>query len=228
MVTGATEEGGRVLELPTAGERDMLEYWGAVPLPPYIHVPLPADREERYQTVYAAHAGSAAAPTAGLHFTPEMLGRLEAEGIRTARVTLHVGVGTFRPVRTQTLAEHEMHAETARLSPEAAACINAAGRIVAVGTTSVRTLETAAAVSREADSVPGRVQPFAGDTRLFITPGYSFRAVDALITNFHLPRSTLLMLVSAFAGMEATREAYRAAIERRYRFFSFGDAMLIV
>ena len=229
LITGVTEEGGRVLELPSAAERDDLDRWGTVPLPPYIHVPLPSEQEERYQTVYATHAGSAAAPTAGLHFTPEMLSRLETSGIRTARVTLHVGVGTFRPVRTETLQEHQMHAETAHLSPEAAACVNSTrGRIVAVGTTSVRTLETAAADGLRVQSCQSRVQAFMGETRLFITPGYRFRAVDALITNFHLPRSTLLMLVSAFAGIEATRDAYRAAIDRKYRFFSFGDAMLII
>ena len=228
-ITGITEDGGRVLELPSAAERDALERWGSAPLPPYIHVPLPSEQEERYQTVYAAHSGSAAAPTAGLHFTPEMLSQLEASGIRTARVTLHVGVGTFRPVRSELLQDHEMHAETAHLPAEAAALVNAAhGRVFAVGTTSVRTLETAALQSEQQGKSLERVRPFTGETRLFITPGYRFRAVDAMITNFHLPRSTLLMLVSAFAGIEATRAAYQAAIERKYRFFSFGDAMLIV
>jgi S-adenosylmethionine:tRNA ribosyltransferase-isomerase len=228
MVTGVTAEGGRVLEFADAATREDVQHWGASPLPPYIRVPLPAEQEERYQTVYGSRAGSAAAPTAGLHFTREMLARLSAAGIETVRLTLHVGVGTFRPVRTETVAEHEMHAETAVLSPEAAARINsAAGRVVAVGTTSVRTLETAAREAA-AGGEGARVAPFAGQTRLFISPGYTFRAVDALITNFHLPRSTLLMLVSAFAGVEATREAYRSAIEHGYRFFSFGDAMLII
>jgi S-adenosylmethionine:tRNA ribosyltransferase-isomerase len=228
-ITGVTPEGGRVLRLPTGRDRDAIQHWGVTPLPPYIHVPLPADQEERYQTVYAAHSGSAAAPTAGLHFTPEMLGRLEAAGIEQARVTLHVGVGTFRPVKTESVRDHEMHAETAVLSADAARQINAAPRrIVAVGTTSVRTLESAAIDAERAGRPGDRVVPFLGETRLFITPGYAFRAVDALITNFHLPRSTLLMLVSAFAGMEETRNAYRAAIEERYRFFSFGDAMLVI
>lgn len=220
------EDGGRVLELDTEHESSDLATWGVAPLPPYIHLPLPAEQEERYQTVYAAHAGSAAAPTAGLHFTAEMLSRLETAGVANARVTLHVGVGTFRPVRTDTLDAHEMHAETAVLLPETAERINSVtGRVVAVGTTSVRTLESAA---QDRDQHSGRVSRFAGETRLFITPGYTFRAVDALITNFHLPRSTLLMLVSAFAGIEATRRAYQAAIEHRYRFFTFGDAMLIL
>ncbi len=228
-VTGVTEDGGRVLELPSAKERDSLGQWGTAPLPPYIHIPLPAEQEERYQTVYAAHDGSAAAPTAGLHFSASLLSRLDAEGVRTARVTLHVGVGTFRPVRTETLEEHRMHAETAQLSVEAADCVNAcSGRVIAVGTTSVRTLETAAAQVRAPAREKARVAAFMGETRLFITPGYEFQAVDGLITNFHLPKSTLLMLVSAFAGMEATRNAYRAAIDCKYRFFSFGDAMLII
>jgi len=224
-ITGVTAEGGRIIEMPSASDRDSMEHWGQTPLPPYIHTPLPLAQEERYQTVYAVHSGSAAAPTAGLHFTPEMLNCLEQQGVRNARVTLHVGVGTFRPVRTERIEDHEMHAETAVLSSEAAARINAAtGRVVAVGTTSVRTLESAARAAAPGD----RVAPFAGETRLFITPGYSFRAVDALITNYHLPRSTLLMLVSAFAGIDATRKAYREAIENGYRFFSFGDAMLII
>jgi S-adenosylmethionine:tRNA ribosyltransferase-isomerase len=229
-ITGVTPEGGRIFELASTARRDALAHWGTAPLPPYIHVPLPATEEHRYQTVYATHGGSAAAPTAGLHFTPELLSDLDARGVQQTRVTLHVGVGTFRPVRSESIEDHEMHAETAILPLDAAERINATtGRVVAVGTTSVRTLESAAQagalLKRQGD---GRVTPFAGETRLFITPGYSFRAVDAMITNFHLPRSTLLMLVSAFAGVEATRNAYRAAIDRQYRFFSFGDAMLIV
>ncbi len=227
-ITGVTADGGRVLELPTAAARDILARWGAAPLPPYIHVPLPVEQEERYQTVYATHAGSAAAPTAGLHFTSSMLYELEAQSIQIARVTLNIGVGTFRPVRTDFPHEHVMHSETAEITNDAAKQINAArGRIVAIGTTTVRTLESAAQTN--ADSVSTvRVMAFKGETSLFITPGYQFTVVDALITNFHQPRSTLLMLVSAFAGIDAVRNAYRAAIENRYRFFSFGDAMLII
>ena len=183
---------------------------GEAPLPPYIHERL-ADAE-RYQTVYADESGSAAAPTAGLHFTPELLARLEPE-----RVTLHVGLDTFRPLATETLEEHELHGERYSVRPEAWERIAAAGRVLAVGTTTVRVLETVA-----------RGGPLQGRTSLFVTPGFEFRRVDALLTNFHLPRSTLLALVMAFAGIEATRELYRIAIEERYRFYSFGDAMLVL
>jgi len=183
---------------------------GEAPLPPYITEPL-ADRG-RYQTVYADEAGSAAAPTAGLHFTPELLGRLDAE-----RVTLHVGLDTFRPLSTQTLEEHELHGERYAVRPEAWKRIEAAERVLAVGTTSVRVLETIA-----------RTGELAGRTSLFVTPGFEFRRVDALLTNFHLPRSTLLALVMAFAGIEETRRLYRLAVEERYRFYSFGDAMLLL
>lgn len=228
QISGVTPDGGRIVELESKADRDTIEHWGAAPLPPYIQIPLPSEQEERYQTVYARHAGSAAAPTAGLHFTPGLLAQLEEAGVGAAHVTLHIGTGTFRPVRTETIDEHVMHAETATLSPESAARINAAqGRIVAVGTTSVRTLESAA-LQKQSSVPPVRVSAFAGETSLFITPGYRFQAVDALITNFHLPRSTLLMLVSAFASTDVTRAAYQAAVERGYRFFSFGDAMLII
>jgi S-adenosylmethionine:tRNA ribosyltransferase-isomerase len=182
---------------------------GDVPLPPYIGVPL--DDPERYQTVYAREAGSAAAPTAGLHFTPELLARLDVE-----RITLHVGLDTFRPVSAETLEEHELHGERYEVGPGAWERIRAAERVLAVGTTTVRVLETVA-----------RGGPLAGRTSLFVMPGFEFRRVDALLTNFHLPRSTLLALVMAFAGVEETREVYRVAIEERYRFYSFGDAMLI-
>jgi S-adenosylmethionine:tRNA ribosyltransferase-isomerase len=188
------------LEGPPAGE---------MPVPPYITEPL-AD-PERYQTVYARREGSAAAPTAGLHFTPELLGRLDVE-----RVTLHVGLDTFRPISVDDLDEHGLHSERYDVRPEAWERIRAAGRVLAVGTTTVRVLETVACNSL-----------LQGRTRLFIRPGYEFRRVDALLTNFHLPRSTLLALVMAFAGVEETRELYRLAIEERYRFYSFGDAMLI-
>jgi S-adenosylmethionine:tRNA ribosyltransferase-isomerase len=183
---------------------------GEAPLPPYITEPL--RDPERYQTVYADEAGSAAAPTAGLHFTPELLGRLAVE-----RVTLHVGLDTFRPLATETLEEHELHGERYSVRPEAWERIRAAARVLAVGTTSVRVLETLA-----------RGAPLEGRTQLFVTPGFRFERVDALLTNFHLPRSTLLALVMAFAGVEETRELYRLAVAERYRFYSFGDAMLIL
>jgi S-adenosylmethionine:tRNA ribosyltransferase-isomerase len=183
---------------------------GDTPLPPYIHEPL-AD-PERYQTVYAREAGSAAAPTAGLHFTPELLGRLEVE-----RVTLHVGLDTFRPVAVDDLADHRLHGERYAVTGATWERIGAAPRVVAVGTTTVRVLETLV-----------RGGPLRGRAELFITPGFEFRRVDALLTNFHLPRSTLLALVMAFAGVEETRELYRLAIAERYRFYSFGDAMLVL
>lgn len=194
-----------------------------MPLPPYITHKL-QDRN-RYQTVYARHEGSAAAPTAGLHFTKELLDRLEGKGIGIAYVTLHVGLGTFRPVKEENVLEHHMHTEHYEVSREAADTINRTkaqgGRIVCVGTTSCRTLESAADES-------GLVQPGSGDTDIFIYPGYRFRVLDALITNFHLPESTLIMLVSALAGREHVLAAYEEAVRERYRFFSFGDAMLIV
>jgi S-adenosylmethionine:tRNA ribosyltransferase-isomerase len=183
---------------------------GEAPLPPYIVEPL-AD-PERYQTVYADEAGSAAAPTAGLHFTPELLAGLDVE-----RITLHVGLDTFRPVTADDLADHEIHSERYRVEPRAWERIRAAERVVAVGTTTVRVLESLA-----------RGAPLAGRTDLFVTPGFEFRRVDALVTNFHLPRSTLLALVMAFAGVEETRRLYRAAIAEQYRFYSFGDAMLVL
>jgi S-adenosylmethionine:tRNA ribosyltransferase-isomerase len=183
---------------------------GETPLPPYIVEPL-AD-SSRYQTVYSREAGSAAAPTAGLHFTPELLGRLDVE-----RITLHVGLDTFRPVAVDDLAEHRLHGERYEVRPEAWERIDAAERVLAVGTTTVRVLETLA-----------RGAPLRGRTDLFVTPGFEFRRVDALLTNFHLPRSTLLALVMAFAGIEETRRLYRLAVEERYRFYSFGDAMLVL
>lgn len=199
---------------------------GQMPLPPYIHERL--DDPERYQTVYARRLGSAAAPTAGLHFTVALMDHLRSAGIGFCEVTLHVGLDTFAPVTEENPAEHVIHTEWCELPPETAETINRTrrqgGRIIAVGTTSVRTLESAA---RQAG--PGQVvAPFSGPTDLFILPGYSFRAVDAMVTNFHLPRSTLIMLVSAFAGRERILAAYREAIEKEYRFYSFGDAMLIL
>jgi S-adenosylmethionine:tRNA ribosyltransferase-isomerase len=198
---------------------------GHVPLPPYIHERL--DDPERYQTVYANEPGSAAAPTAGLHFTPELMAKLEEKGVQFARVDLHVGLDTFAPVTEDDPTEHKIHTEWCELSAETAEAINAthakSGRIIAVGTTSVRTLETAAREARAGEVVA----PFSGPTNLFILPGYTFKAVDAMVTNFHLPKSTLLMLVSAFAGRERMLRTYQIAIEKEYRFFSFGDAMLI-
>ena len=199
--------------------------WGHVPLPPYIARDDEEDDESRYQTVYAREPGSVAAPTAGLHFTPELLERIEQRGIQIEWVRLHVGIGTFLPVRVEEIERHEMHEERCELRPAVADRINAAreaGRpILAVGTTSVRTLESAWDGNREC------LVGFCGETRLFIRPGYRFRVVDALFTNFHTPRSTLLMLVSAFAGRERVLAAYEEAVRRRYRFYSYGDAMLI-
>ncbi len=231
--------GAEVVALLAGGRRllrfegdfgDRLEGFGEVPLPPYIHQPL--SDTERYQTVYSRVAGSAAAPTAGLHFTPELVDHLSAAAVEFAFVTLHVGVDTFRPVATDLVEEHRMHSEWCQLSPETARRINSARqegrRIVAIGTTAVRVLETAAAVPGEGASAgPGRVEPYDGWTDLFISPGYVFRLVDALITNFHYPRSTLIMLVSAFAGKALVDRAYSVALDGDYRFFSFGDAMLI-
>jgi S-adenosylmethionine:tRNA ribosyltransferase-isomerase len=199
-----------------------------MPLPPYIHEKL--RDPERYQTVYsnAAQSGSAAAPTAGLHFTPELMTALETEGIRFARVTLHVGLDTFAPVTEEDPATHQIHSEWCEVTPETAALINEThqngGRVIAVGTTSVRTLESAAKASGKARTAA----PISGPTQLFILPGYEFQLVDAMITNFHLPESTLIMLVSAFAGREKILDAYREAVKRKYRFYSFGDAMLIL
>ena len=203
----------------------LIERHGHVPLPPYIARPDGSDDGERYQTVYAREAGSVAAPTAGLHFTPELLGDLQQRGVRRAEVLLHVGAGTFKPVEVDDPAEHVMHEEWYQVAAEAAATINATrtsgGAVWAVGTTTVRTLESAADAN-------GRVVASEGDTRIFIRPPYRFRAVDHLVTNFHLPRSTLVMLVAAFAGYELTMTAYREAVGSGYRFYSYGDAMAIV
>lgn len=203
-----------------------LEKVGNVPLPPYIHKKL--DDPERYQTVYAKEPGSAAAPTAGLHFTPELMDKLDGLGIEFARLTLHVGLDTFAPVTEKDPSEHQIHTEWCELDQETADHINSVkaqgGRVIAVGTTSVRTLETAAQIADEGKVVA----PYSGPTKLFILPGFEFKAVDAVVTNFHLPKSTLIMLVSAFAGRDMILETYRKAVEENYRFFSFGDAMLIL
>lgn len=222
-----TPEGGRVLRFTAdSGDvTDILEARGRVPLPPYITAPL-ADRK-RYQTVYAKTPGSAAAPTAGLHFTPELLAHIETQGVRIVRVRLDVGLGTFRPIRTEDIRQHEMHTETFTVSTEAATAVNACrGRVLAVGTTTVRALETAALAAADA-GLKERVIPLEGETAIFIYPGgHRFHAVDALVTNFHQPHSTLLLLVAAFVGREQMRRAYQTALAEGYRFLSFGDAML--
>jgi S-adenosylmethionine:tRNA ribosyltransferase-isomerase len=203
---------------------ELLARHGQVPLPPYIRKGRSAEADrERYQTVYARQAGAVAAPTAGLHFTPAVFERLRHRGIGLAYVTLHVGPGTFQPIQVTDVTEHRMHREWGELSEATARtvaeCRERGGRVVAVGTTSVRVLETAAA--------SGELRPWSGETELFIYPGFPFRAVDALVTNFHLPRSSLLLLVSAFAGVELIRRAYKTAVQQGYRFYSYGDAMLI-
>ena len=209
---------------------ELAEEVGVTPLPPYIHTPL--EDAERYQTIYARVPGSAASSTAGLHFTPELMLGLREMGVRSAFVTLHIGLDTFRPVSEERVEEHRMHTEHCTLTPEVAQQVNQAKladqRVVAVGTTSVRVLETSAVKFQISNPKSQTVQPFEGATDLFIYPGYEFQVVDALITNFHLPRSTLLMLVAAFAGKELLDRAYAEAIQERYRFYSFGDAMLIV
>lgn len=217
--------GGRIIEFSYEGVfLEVLESLGEMPLPPYIKERL--EDPDRYQTVYAKHNGSAAAPTAGLHFTPELLEQVKAKGVEVIPLVLHVGLGTFRPVSVDNLEDHEMHAEFYQLSEESAVKINQikanGGRIIAVGTTSVRTLETIASQNQ------GQLVASSGWTSIFISPGYTFKAVDALITNFHLPASTLVMLVSAFYNREAVLGAYDHAVKERYRFFSFGDAMLLI
>ncbi len=224
VVEQSTDFGGRVVRFRYEGVfEELLSRVGTMPLPHYIHEKL--TDKERYQTVYAKVDGSAAAPTAGLHFTPELLKKIEALGVERAEVLLHVGLGTFRPVKAEEITDHKMHSEHYEISPEAAEQINrakAAGRrVVAVGTTSVRTLESAA-------DERGMVSPCRAETSIFIYPGYRFKCVDALITNFHLPESTLIMLVAALTGREKILELYDLAVRERYRFFSFGDAMLIV
>ena len=218
------EHGGRIVRFGYEGIfLEVLESLGEMPLPPYIHEKL-ADRE-RYQTVYAKENGSAAAPTAGLHFTEELLEQIAAKGVKLVYLTLHVGLGTFRPVSVDSLDDHEMHSEFYSLSEEAAQTLRQVkangGRVIAVGTTSIRTLETIGS------KFQGQIQADSGWTNIFIKPGYDWKVVDAFSTNFHLPKSTLIMLVSAFAGRSLTLEAYEHAIAERYRFFSFGDAMFI-
>ena len=223
-VIDVVEEGNRLIRFTYEGIfEEILDRLGQMPLPPYITHQL--EDKNRYQTVYAAHTGSAAAPTAGLHFTPELLENIEKMGVDIAKVTLHVGLGTFRPVKVEEITDHHMHSEFYQISEEAAAKINRAkeqgGRVICVGTTSCRTVESAA-------DEDGRIGACSGWTEIFIYPGYQFKVLDCLITNFHLPESTLIMLVSALAGRENVLAAYEEAVKEKYRFFSFGDAMLVV
>lgn len=221
-VVDIVEEGNRLIKFQYNGIfEEVLDQLGEMPLPPYITHHL--EDKNRYQTVYATHTGSAAAPTAGLHFTPELLQQIEEKGVKIARVTLHVGLGTFRPVKVENILEHHMHSEFYQIEEEAAQTINEAKdsghRVICVGTTSCRTIESAAE--------NGRLRATSGWTDIFIYPGYEFKILDCLITNFHLPESTLIMLVSALAGREHVLDAYAEAVKERYRFFSFGDAMFI-
>ena len=223
-VVDIVDEGNRLIRFSYDGIfEEVLDELGQMPLPPYITHKL--EDKERYQTVYAKHSGSAAAPTAGLHFTQELLDAIKQKGIEIARVTLHVGLGTFRPVKVENILEHHMHSEFYMIDEVAANTINAVkkngGKVISVGTTSTRTLETAAAGD-------GTIKPCSGWTDIFIYPGYKFKCVDRLITNFNLPESTLLMLVSALYDREKILEAYKIAVEEKYRFFSFGDAMIIL
>lgn len=223
QVIDVVDEGNRLIQFQYEGIfEEVLDRLGEMPLPPYITHKL-ADKN-RYQTVYARYEGSAAAPTAGLHFTEELLGKIQQKGVKLAYVTLHVGLGTFRPVKEENLLNHHMHSEFYQVTQEAADIINgtkqSGGRVVCVGTTSCRTVESAA-------DMDGRVVAGSGDTEIFIYPGYRFRVLDSLITNFHLPESTLIMLVSALAGRENVLNAYRVAVQEHYRFFSFGDACFV-
>lgn len=222
-IVDVIEDGNRMIKFHYEGIfEEILDKLGQMPLPPYITHKL--QDKNRYQTVYARNEGSAAAPTAGLHFTKELLEKIKEKGVNVVSITLHVGLGTFRPVKVDKIEEHHMHTETFNISKEAADTINraraAGGRVIAVGTTSCRTLESAAA---DDGTIPAR----SGDTDIFIYPGYKFKAIDSLITNFHLPESTLIMLVSALAGRDNIMNAYETAVKERYRFFSFGDAMFI-
>jgi len=225
-VLGRENEFFRLRFLASAALPDVLDGYGHMPLPPYIRREDGPEDEERYQTVFGERSGAVAAPTAGLHFDEALLSRLREQGVESATVTLHVGSGTFQPVRVENISEHRMHSEWIEVSREVCdqvrACRQRGGRVVAVGTTAVRSLESAALGSKN-----GLPRPVRGETDIFIYPGYDFQAVDAMITNFHLPGSTLILLVSAFAGRENVLAAYREAVARRYRFFSYGDAMLI-
>ena len=233
MVDGTTlnvldkdDESGLLLHFNCDNVFDLLNKYGKMPLPPYMKRDEETEDRERYQTVYADPLGSMAAPTAGLHFTDELLSEIEKAGAKIVKVTLHVGAGTWMPVKTENLNEHKMHSERCCITPEQAALINNAKRVIAVGTTSMRTLESASKLAKE-NGFDGRVQPICQTTDIFITPGYKFGAVDVLLTNFHLPKSTLFMLVSAFAGLDEMKSAYKHAVAEKYRFFSYGDCCLL-
>lgn len=233
MVDGTTitvvdkdDESGLLLRFNCDNVFDLLNKYGKMPLPPYMKREEETEDRERYQTVYAQPLGSMAAPTAGLHFTEDLLKQIEAKGAKIVKITLHVGAGTWMPVKTENLNEHKMHSEWCCITPEQAEIINNAKRVIAVGTTSLRTLESAYQKAVAAGKA-GRVLPICQTTDIFITPGYKFGAVDVLLTNFHLPKSTLFMLVSAFAGLENMKNAYKHAIAEKYRFFSYGDCCLL-
>ncbi len=225
-VADKDEESGLLLRFDCENVFDLLNKYGKMPLPPYMKREEETEDRERYQTVYAQPLGSMAAPTAGLHFTEDLLKQIEAKGAKIVKITLHVGAGTWMPVKTDNLNEHKMHSEWCCITPEQAEIINNAKRVIAVGTTSLRTLESAYQKAVAAGKA-GRVLPICQTTDIFITPGYKFGAVDVLLTNFHLPKSTLFMLVSAFAGLENMKNAYKHAIAEKYRFFSYGDCCLL-
>ena len=233
MVDGTTlnvldkdDESGLLLHFNCDNVFDLLNKYGKMPLPPYMKREEETADRERYQTVYAQPLGSMAAPTAGLHFTDELLSEIEKAGAKIVKITLHVGAGTWMPVKTENLSEHKMHSEWCCITPEQAEIINNAKRVIAVGTTSMRTLESASKLAKE-KGCDGRVMPICQTTDIFITPGYKFGAVDILLTNFHLPKSTLFMLVSAFAGLDEMKAAYKHAVNEKYRFFSYGDCCLL-
>ena len=220
------DESGLLLRFNCDNVFDLLDKVGKMPLPPYMKREEETEDRERYQTVYADPLGSMAAPTAGLHFTDELLSEIEKAGAKIVKITLHVGAGTWMPVKTENLNEHKMHSEWCCITQEQADIINNAKRIIAVGTTSMRTLESASMLAKQ-NGFNGRVQPICQTTNIFITPGYKFGAVDVLLTNFHLPKSTLFMLVSAFAGLDEMKSAYKHAVDKKYRFFSYGDCCLL-
>ena len=220
------EESGLLLKFKCDNVFDLLDKYGKMPLPPYMKRDEEIADRERYQTVYAGPLGSMAAPTAGLHFTNELMQKIEERGAKIIKITLHVGAGTWMPVKTEDLSKHKMHSEWCCITPEQAEIINNAKRVIAVGTTSMRTLESASKLAKEKGS-DGRILPICQTTDIFITPGYEFGAVDVLLTNFHLPKSTLFMLVSAFAGLDEMKTAYKHAVAEKYRFFSYGDCCLL-
>ncbi|MBO7052994.1 MAG: tRNA preQ1(34) S-adenosylmethionine ribosyltransferase-isomerase QueA [Alphaproteobacteria bacterium] len=220
------DDSGLLLRFNCDNVFDLLDKIGKMPLPPYMKREEETEDRERYQTVYAQPLGSMAAPTAGLHFTDELLQEIENRGAKIVKITLHVGAGTWMPVKTEDLSQHKMHSEWCCITPEQADIINNATRIIAVGTTSMRTLESASQLAKQ-NGVNARVMPICQTTNIFITPGYKFGAVDVLLTNFHLPKSTLFMLVSAFAGLDEMKSAYKHAVDEKYRFFSYGDCCLL-